>query len=77
MRSFHDLMLMRRFLFRELHVSDERRLLIDRKLGDWDFSAHDFSDDELMYAACAMLKHAMSVPEVAPWRLTDGTFFVS
>ncbi|KAL1971792.1 hypothetical protein VTN31DRAFT_1880 [Thermomyces dupontii] len=60
------------FQDRELHVSDERRLLIDRKLGDWDFSAHDFSDDELMYAACAMLKHAMSVPEVAPWRLTDG-----
>ncbi|KAL1987954.1 hypothetical protein VTN96DRAFT_1478 [Rasamsonia emersonii] len=55
-----------------LDVLDERKLLVERKIGDWDFSAHDFSDDELAYAAQKMLEHALTMPEVGYFRLTPG-----
>lgn len=45
---------------------------MERKIGDWDFSAHDFSDDELAYAAQKMLEHALTMPEVGYYRLTPG-----
>lgn len=50
---------------------------MESKVGDWDFSAHDFSEDELVYAGCAMLGHAMTVPEVEHWRLTEGMLILS
>jgi hypothetical protein len=35
----------------KLFISEERKRLVECKLGDWDFPAHDFSDDELVYGA--------------------------
>jgi len=46
---------------------------VEREIGNWCFSAHDFSDDELVYGACLMLAHALSMPELQPWRLSPGT----
>jgi 3',5'-cyclic-nucleotide phosphodiesterase len=49
---------------------------VERKVGDWDFAAHDFSEDELVYAAYKILSHAMTMPEVGYLRLTDGMIFL-
>ncbi|KAI9876040.1 MAG: 3',5'-cyclic-nucleotide phosphodiesterase [Pleopsidium flavum] len=55
---------------RELYILERRReLVVARAVGSWGFSAHDFSDDELQYAAFLMLKHALDMPELEKWRL--------
>lgn len=41
-------------------------------MGNWKFSAHEFSDDELVFAATEMLQHALKLPELEHWRLTPG-----
>lgn len=46
--------------------------MIEREVGEWGFPVHHLTDDELVYAACAMIGHAMTMPEVEPWRLTKG-----
>lgn len=38
----------------------------------WDFSAHDFSEDQLVHAAFLMLQHALSMPELESWRIPAG-----
>lgn len=38
----------------------------------WDFSAHDFSDDELLLCAFEMFMHAFTMPEVEEWRISSG-----
>lgn len=43
--------------------------LIIRAVGRWSFSAHDFSDDELVFAGCVMLQHALAMPELEKWRI--------
>ncbi|KAL2218731.1 putative high affinity cAMP phosphodiesterase [Thermoascus aurantiacus ATCC 26904] len=60
------------FQDRGLYILEERRSLVEREIGNWCFSAHDFSDDELVYGACLMLAHALSMPELQPWRLSPG-----
>ncbi|KAK2765356.1 3',5'-cyclic-nucleotide phosphodiesterase [Arachnomyces sp. PD_36] len=58
------------FQDRDLYIIDERKPLIEAEIGKWGFSAHDFSEDELVYAACKMLDHALNIPELDYWRLT-------
>jgi hypothetical protein len=50
-------------------VSSERQASIAEAVGQWHFSAHVFTDDELVVAAMAMFKHALSMPELEQWRL--------
>lgn len=38
-------------------------------LASWNFSAHDFSEDELVYAAFFMLQHALHMTELERYRL--------
>ncbi|KAI9372789.1 hypothetical protein BJX61DRAFT_542369 [Aspergillus egyptiacus] len=56
----------------DYHVSEEREEYVKERLGQWDFTAHEFSDDELVFAAFEMLQHAFSIPELEEWRLTPG-----
>ncbi|KAL9020991.1 MAG: hypothetical protein Q9185_001818 [Variospora sp. 1 TL-2023] len=35
----------------------------------WNFSAHDFSEDQLVHAALLMLQHALRMPELERWRI--------
>ncbi|KAL4808672.1 hypothetical protein BDV18DRAFT_132882 [Aspergillus unguis] len=56
----------------EYHVSSEREEYVQKRLAQWNFTAHEFTDDELVYAAFAMLQHAFSIPELEEWRLTPG-----
>jgi 3',5'-cyclic-nucleotide phosphodiesterase len=57
----------------DLFVSDERKEAVAAAIGSWTFSAHDYTDDELLYGALLMLKHALSIPELEQWGMTDGT----
>jgi hypothetical protein len=47
---------------------------VKEAIGTWSFSAHDFSDDELLYASLAMLEHALQMPELQQWRLSSGEY---
>jgi len=58
----------------DFELDQERREAVEAKVATWAFSAHDFTDDELLYAALAMLQHALSSPELAQWQLTEGKF---
>lgn len=56
----------------KVNVSSERRADIATAVGQWHFSAHDFCDDSLLVAASMMFKHALSMPELEPWRIPTG-----
>ncbi|KAI0999808.1 hypothetical protein K3495_g8390 [Podosphaera aphanis] len=53
-----------------INIPSDRKTVITTALGSWDFSAHRFSDDELMYAALLMLQHVLSIPELESWRMS-------
>jgi 3',5'-cyclic-nucleotide phosphodiesterase len=53
-------------------VALDRREKIAKAVGSWDFSAHDFTDDELLHAALLMLQHALAMPDLERWRLSTG-----
>lgn len=44
-------------------------------IGTWGFSAHEYSEEQLVEAAFLMLNHALAVPELEKWRLPAGKFF--
>ncbi|KAB8272339.1 high affinity cAMP phosphodiesterase [Aspergillus minisclerotigenes] len=56
----------------ELDVSPEREELIKEQIGNWNFTAHDFSDDELVLGASEILHHAFTMPNLEQWQLTPG-----
>lgn len=53
-------------------VDPDRQQKIVAAVGSWNFSAHDFTDDELLHAALFMLQHALSMPELEKWRISTG-----
>lgn len=55
-----------------ISISLERREKIAESIGSWYFSAHDFTDDELLHAALLMLQHALTMPELEKWRISTG-----
>lgn len=57
---------------RELHVEEARKPIIAGEVGSWGFCAHDFSEDELVYAGYCMLDHALQIPELEKWRMSKG-----
>ncbi|KAH7381693.1 hypothetical protein BKA66DRAFT_570817 [Pyrenochaeta sp. MPI-SDFR-AT-0127] len=54
----------------------DRRAVVEEVVGTWAFSAHDFTDDELLYAALVMLKHALHMPELEKWTITEDELVV-
>ena len=46
-------------------------------IGTWGFSAHEYSEEQLVQAAFLMLHHALAIPELEQWRLPAGKFFAS
>ncbi|KAJ4286127.1 3',5'-cyclic-nucleotide phosphodiesterase [Kalmusia sp. IMI 367209] len=61
---------------KDIFVEEDRKEVIARAIGTWAFSAHDFTDDELLYGALLMLKHALQMPEVEQWGMTDDELTV-
>jgi 3',5'-cyclic-nucleotide phosphodiesterase len=57
-----------------LYVEESRKQAIMDSVGNWNFSAHDYSDDELLHCGLVMLEHALELPELEEWRLTTGKF---
>ena len=57
-----------------LSVPVERREKIESAIGSWYFSAHDFSDDELLHTALLILQHALAIPELEQWRISTGRY---
>ncbi|OCL04925.1 HD-domain/PDEase-like protein [Glonium stellatum] len=55
----------------ELQIDSERKDIVAAAIGSWSFSAHEFMDDELLYGALLMLKHALRMPELERWRMSD------
>ena len=62
-----------------LHLGDQRapsaldparEVCLQRQLGSWDYSGHDYSEEELVHAAGFMLQHALALPELEKWRLS-------
>ncbi|KAL9110020.1 MAG: hypothetical protein Q9227_005359 [Pyrenula ochraceoflavens] len=53
----------------ELSIPEERKSVVAKEVGEWSFCGHDFTDDELVYAAFCMLNHALQMPELAKWRM--------
>ncbi len=58
--------------FSDLTIEDDRKEDITKEVGKWSFCAHDFSEDELVYAGYFMLNHALKMPELENWRLSEG-----
>lgn len=46
--------------------------MVEYLVGTWAFSAHDLTDDELLYGALVMLKHALQMPELGKWVIAEG-----
>ncbi|KAH8623966.1 hypothetical protein IG631_21671 [Alternaria alternata] len=57
---------------RDFHLDEDRQMIVEAAVGTWAFSAHDFTDDELLYGAFVMLKHALQMPELEKWAITEG-----
>ncbi|KAF2007365.1 HD-domain/PDEase-like protein [Amniculicola lignicola CBS 123094] len=60
----------------EIFVTEDRKEAVAAAIGTWNFPAHDFTDDELVYGALLMLKHALQMPELEEWRLSDDELTV-
>lgn len=56
----------------QMSIPEERQQLVANAIGTWHFSAHDFSDDELLHGALLILQHALTMPELEQWRITTG-----
>ena len=61
----------------KLSISTEKQAEVTSAVGQWHFCAHDFTDDELVVASLLMFKHALSMPELEPWRIPTGTSVVT
>lgn len=53
-------------------VSADRQTEIADAVGRWHFSAHAFTDDELVVASMVMFRHTLSMPELERWRIPTG-----
>ncbi|XPS71402.1 3',5'-cyclic-nucleotide phosphodiesterase [Ascochyta lentis] len=60
----------------DFELEEDRRRVVEEKVATWAFSAHDFTDDELLYAALVMLEHALSIPELSQWHMAKDELVV-
>lgn len=62
------------FQHRDAYIEPSREEIVKNAVGRWDFSGQDFTEDELVYAAYFILQHALTMPEVAPWKQSKGMY---
>ncbi|KAL5612797.1 hypothetical protein BROUX41_004119 [Berkeleyomyces rouxiae] len=53
----------------KIAVPLSRQSAIADAIGKWHFSAHSFSDDELLFASMLIFKHALTMPELEKWKI--------
>ncbi|RKF54845.1 putative 3 5 -cyclic nucleotide phosphodiesterase [Erysiphe neolycopersici] len=51
-------------------IAPNRKEAVNAVVASWNFSAHEFTDDELLHAALVMLQHTLTMPELEPWRIS-------
>lgn len=62
--------------FRSLYNMDHSETSsLATAIGTWGFSAHEYSEEQLVQAAFLMLHHALAMPDLEKWRLPAGRFF--
>ncbi|KAK4169406.1 3',5'-cyclic-nucleotide phosphodiesterase regA [Cladorrhinum sp. PSN259] len=62
------------------NVSSQRRDEISLAISKWAFCSPNFSDDDLVVAACIIFEHALAMPELEKWRIPTAqlnTFVVA
>lgn len=59
---------------RDLCVADDRKLIVARAVGTWNFDGSLFDEEELVYAGYCILDHALQLPELENWRMSEGKF---
>jgi 3'5'-cyclic nucleotide phosphodiesterase len=60
--------------FGDVKIETDKRQTVAMAVGTWCFSAHNFTDDELLHAALIMLEHALDIPELEKWRMPTGAY---
>ena len=55
-----------------LTISADRRASIAAAVGRWHFSAHDYTDDELVLVASLIFRHALAMSQLERWRIPTG-----
>ncbi|KAH9868271.1 hypothetical protein J1614_007343 [Plenodomus biglobosus] len=60
----------------DFELDHDRMAIVEDRVGTWAFSAHELTDDELLYAALVMLKHALQMPELEKWSITEDELIV-
>ncbi|KAL6712409.1 3',5'-cyclic-nucleotide phosphodiesterase [Coniothyrium glycines] len=60
----------------DFDLPHDRRAVVENAVAGWSFSAHDLTDDELLYGALVMLRHALQMPELEKWSITEDELIV-
>ncbi|KAF2225178.1 hypothetical protein BDZ85DRAFT_195148 [Elsinoe ampelina] len=62
----------------DLRLEEGRKTIVENAVGQWSFSAHDFTSDELVHAARVMIQHALEGDELRRWTISsdDLTIFI-
>jgi len=61
----------------DVDIESDRQAVVSKAVGGWSFSAHEFSDDELLQGALIILEHALQMPELRQWRMSKGIISLS
>ncbi|KAF2816458.1 HD-domain/PDEase-like protein [Mytilinidion resinicola] len=61
---------------KDFYMDPERKAYVAEAIGSWTFSAHEFTDDELLYGALLMLQHALQMPDLESWRMSEDDLLV-
>lgn len=62
---------------RDLYIDPARKQIVAEEVGKWSFCGQDFSEDELVYAGYFILNHALKMPDVNRWSMSQGKSFQS
>jgi 3',5'-cyclic-nucleotide phosphodiesterase len=59
---------------RDLFVQESRKAVVAAAVGRWDFSGHDFTEDELVYAGYYMLNHCLEMEACEQWSMSQREY---
>jgi hypothetical protein len=59
-----------------LRIPNVRANAVAQAVGRWDFSAHDYTDEELVHGALVMFEHAFTMPEVSDFVIPSGSLII-
>lgn len=57
------------------HITQAQAAKVQKLIGEWNFYVHDLDENELLFAAFAMLKHGLALPGVEELWISDAGLF--